>query len=84
MTRAVLSTLLSLLVLALGLVTAFVQCENHAQAFELDEILSECRMVEAVNDAHRVDVLALDWGPDAGRQPDAYEGGDDHGPEGMQ
>lgn len=66
MTRNVLSTFLCTLALGVGLVTAIVQSMNHAEAFELDEIWSECRMVEAVNNAHAVHVLALDLGPDAG------------------
>lgn len=66
MTRSVLSTLLCALSLAVGLVTAVVQSENRADAFELDEMQSECRMLESLNGAHRASVLALDWGPDAG------------------
>lgn len=66
MTRTALSTLLCLLALGAGLATALVQAENHAEAFRLDDLWRECRMLEAVNDAERVEVLTLDLGPNAG------------------
>jgi hypothetical protein len=68
MTRDILAVLLCLVALGAGLATAFVQSENNAEAFELDEIRSECRMMEAVNNVHSVDVLTLDWAPGAGEE----------------
>jgi len=67
-TRDLLAALVCTLALGAGLGTALLQSKNNTEAFELDEIRSECRMMEAVNGAQTVDVLELDWAPGAGRE----------------
>lgn len=62
--RAALTLSVSVLTLATGLVTAFVQSANRAEGIALDRIVQECSMVETVNESRMVDVLAQDLGPD--------------------
>jgi hypothetical protein len=67
-TRDLLAFLLGALTLAAGLATALVQSDNRARALHLDEVRSECRMLEAIVSAYHADLVALDWGPEAGRE----------------
>jgi hypothetical protein len=62
-TRLVLCAGLAGATLLVGLLTAIVQSHNRDLGFALDELREETTLVEAVNDASKARIVALDHGP---------------------
>ena len=62
MTRSALSTLLCLLILALGLWASEVQSQNCDRAWRLARLHRECEMIEAAIEQLEVECSSRSWG----------------------
>ena len=79
MTRLVLSFLVSVLVLVVGVLAAWLQSENYAEAAKLDRLQRECEWFERSKSALReqVERFEFEWRVEQNRRiDDRFTGGD--------
>lgn len=63
MTRVILCAGLALAILALAVLTGMVQSKNRERGRELDELRSECLLIEAVNGERSAQIVGIDLAP---------------------